>query len=494
MSRDTVLPDKQADFSGWYNALVRKSGLVEEAPVRGCVIFKPYGFALWERIKTILDKAFKETGHQNAYFPLLIPTSYLSKEAAHVEGFAKECAVVTHYRLKNNEEGKIVVDPAAKLEDPLVVRPTSETIIWSTYSKWIQSYRDLPLLLNQWANVVRWEMRTRPFLRTTEFLWQEGHTAHATEQEAHAEARQMHDLYTDFMRDYLALPVIQGEKSETERFAGALNTYTMEAIMQDGKALQLGTSHFLGQNFAKAFNVRFSDKNGQLQYAWGSSWGVTTRQIGALILTHSDQKGLVLPPKIAPEQVVIIPILRKKGTDNEALLTKVEALNSALLKEGIRVKVDTNEAVSPGWKYTQYELQGIPIRLTLGPRDLEAGSVELMRRDTGEKHTLPLDNAVATVGEVLEKMQGDMLEKATSFQKTHTVEVDSYDAFKEVLNQKVPGFILAHWDGTAETEKKIQEETQATIRCIPFEGEVQAGTCVYSGKPSARRVLFAKAY
>ena len=458
------------------------------------MILKPYGFAIWERMQRILDDAFKRTGHQNAYFPLLIPISHLSKEAKHIEGFAKECAVVTHYRLKSDDKKKIVPDDEAQLEDPLIVRPTSETIIWSTYNKWIQSYRDLPILLNQWCNVVRWEMRTRPFLRTSEILWQEGHTAHATKEEAKAETKQMHDLYADFAQDYLAIPVIKGEKTAHERFAGADNTYTIEALMQDGKALQLGTSHFLGQSFSKAFNVRFADQNGSLQHPWGTSWGVTTRLIGALIMTHSDQKGLILPPKIAPTQVVILPIFKKNSSDKQAIIDATEKLKASLEKENIRVKLDADPAHNIGWKLTQYELQGIPIRLAIGPRDLANQKVELTRRDTSQKEIIPQANIIATVQNTLADIQHNLLKKAKQFQHKHTTQVDNYEDFKKVLTQPIPGFISAYWDGTTETEKKIQEETQATIRCIPPTSTSEQGTCVYSGRPATQRVIFAKAY
>ena len=493
-SSKNVLPHPKEDFSAWYNALVKKAGLIDDAPVRGCMVLKPYGFALWENMKKVLDDAFKRTGHQNAYFPLFIPVSHLSQEADHVEGFAKECAVVTNYRLKTNEKGTIIPDPDAQLEEPLVVRPTSETIIWNTYSKWIQSYRDLPLLLNQWANVVRWEMRTRPFLRTAEILWQEGHTAHATAQEAQAEARQMHDLYADFITEYLAIPVIKGEKTAHERFAGALNTYTLEALMQDGKALQLGTSHFLGQNFSKAFNVRFSDETGTLQYAWGTSWGVTTRLIGALIMTHSDEKGLVLPPKIAPTQVVIIPICKKGNPENDKILAAVHQLQAKLEAAHIRTQVDTSPTHSPGWKFAQHELQGIPIRLAIGARDLERKTIEIARRDTQHKFNISQDSIVSTLQNMLNNIQESMLNKAQNFQQTHTTQVENYDDFQQALQQNIPGLISAHWDGTTATEQKIQQDTQATIRCIPLNNTQTEGTCIYSGKTSFQRVLFAKAY
>lgn len=493
-SNQRSLPLKNEDFSGWYNTLVKKAGLVSDSPVRGCMILKPYGFALWERIQKVLDQAFKRTGHQNAYFPLFIPLSYLSREADHVEGFAKECAVVTHYRLKGTEKGEVLPDPDAALEEPLVVRPTSETVIWNAYSKWVHSYRDLPLLLNQWANVVRWEMRTRPFLRTAEILWQEGHTAHATAEEAEKEARQMHDLYADFLHSYLAIPAIQGEKTAHERFAGALNTYTLEALMQDGKALQLATSHFLGQNFSKAFNVRFTNEKGDLQYAWGTSWGLTTRLIGALIMTHGDDQGLLLPPNIAPIQVVILPIVPARTTQQEAVWAKAEEIHAALQAQGIRSKIDRDESHTPGWKFAEYELQGVPIRLVIGPRDLETHRVELVRRDTREKRMASQDALPPLIEKLLSEIQEGMLQRAQSFQQAHTREVARYEDFKQSLQQEVPGFLSAHWDGTTETEKAIQQETQATIRCIVSKRLEENGHCIYSGKPSKGRVLFAKAY
>ena len=491
--KQNLLPARSDDFSAWYHTLVKKAGLIDDTPVRGSMILKPYAFSLWENIKNVLDTEFKRTGHQNAYFPLFIPLSHLSKEASHVEGFAKECAVVTHYRLKSNEKGHIIPDPTAELEEKLVVRPTSETTIWHAYSKWVQSYRDLPLLLNQWSNVVRWEMRTRPFLRTTEILWQEGHTAHTTQKEAHTKATQMHTLYARFIQDYLAIPAIQGEKTENERFAGACNTYTLEALMQDGKALQLGTSHFLGQNFAKAFNVRFADLNGTLQYAWGTSWGVTTRLIGALIMTHSDDNGLVLPPKIAPTQVIILP-LWKNDTEKEAVLTQAHTLKATLDKHHIRTQIDQSDTHSPGWKFAEYELKGIPIRLTIGPRDLAKKQVELTRRDKSQKHNVPQETMLPTVQAMLETIQHDMYQKAKDFQKHHTTTPKDYQAFKAQLQTKTPGLLLAHWDGTSETGKKIQQETQATIRCIPQDSPKVPGQCIYSGKPAAQQVLFAKAY
>lgn len=489
-----VLPRRDEDFSAWYHTLVKKANLIEESPVRGCMILKPYAFALWERMKETLDQAFKSTGHQNAYFPLFIPLSHLSKEADHVEGFAKECAVVTHYRLTTDEKGKIIPDPTASLEEPLVVRPTSETSIWHTYSKWIQSYRDLPLLINQWANVVRWEMRTRPFLRTAEILWQEGHTAHASAQEAQAEARQMHDIYASFVAEYLAIPAIKGEKTEHERFAGALNTYTLEALMQDGKALQLGTSHFLGQNFSKAFNVRYSDPEGAMQYPHGTSWGVTTRLIGAMIMTHSDDHGLVIPPKIAPIQTIILP-LYKKNQDNAAITSHAESLHALLQKHDIRSRIDSNEFQTPGWKFTQYELQGIPLRLSIGPRDIAAGTVEVYRRDTREKIHVSRENLIPTLQKLLYNIQKDLLDKATAFREAHTTTVEDYPSFQEVLKRPIPGFIHAYWDGTTSTEKKIQQATQATIRCIPQEKiAATPGTCIYTQKKSTQKVIFAKAY
>lgn len=487
------LTTRAEDYSKWYNELVIKADLAENSGVRGCMVIKPYGYAIWERMQAELDRMFKETGHQNAYFPLFIPKSYFSKEASHVDGFAKECAVVTHYRLKNAEDGSgIIVDPDAKLEEELIVRPTSETIIWDTYRKWIQSYRDLPLLINQWANVVRWEMRTRLFLRTSEFLWQEGHTAHATKNEAIEEAEQMMNIYAEFSEKYLAIPVIRGTKTESERFAGALETYCIEALMQDGKALQAGTSHFLGQNFAKAFDVKFAAKDGTLDYVWATSWGVSTRLVGALIMTHSDDRGLVLPPNLAPDQVVIVPIYRKEE-EFEAVDEVAVDLMKKLRAKGIRVKYDKRDTHKPGWKFNEYELKGVPVRIAIGPKDVEKGTVELARRDTLEKEFIANENVVEKVLSLMEEIQDTLYTKAASYRTEHTTEVATYEEFKSVLNGK-GGFILAHWDGTIETEERIKNETKATIRCIPIEGSNEPGTCIITGKPSERRVVFAKAY
>ena len=488
------LPKRSEDYSLWYNELVKKADLAENSPVRGCMVIKPYGYSIWEKMQAELDRMFKETGHTNAYFPLFIPKSYLSKEADHVEGFAKECAVVTHYRLKNDENGKgVIVDPEAKLEEELIVRPTSETVIWSTYKNWVQSYRDLPLLINQWANVVRWEMRTRLFLRTTEFLWQEGHTAHATKQEAIDESIQMMNIYAEFAENFMALPVIKGIKSASERFAGALETYCIEALMQDGKALQAGTSHFLGQNFAKAFDVKFATKEGGLEYVWGTSWGVSTRLMGALIMAHSDDQGLVLPPKLAPIQVVIVPIY--KGEEQlEEVRSKVESIQMGLKAKGISVKFDDRDTYKPGFKFAEWELKGVPVRFAIGPKDLENNTIEIARRDTGEKEVFDLSgNIVEKVEDLLSDIQSNIYKKAFVFRAENTVEVNSYEEFKKVLDDK-GGFISAHWDGTAETEEKIKEETKATIRCIPVDQVEEAGVCIYSGKPSNGRVLFARAY
>lgn len=487
------LTARNEDYSKWYNELVIKADLAENSGVRGCMVIKPYGYAIWERMQAELDRMFKETGHQNAYFPLFIPKSYFSKEASHVDGFAKECAVVTHYRLKNAEDGSgIIVDPDAKLEEELIVRPTSETIIWDTYRRWIQSYRDLPLLINQWANVVRWEMRTRLFLRTAEFLWQEGHTAHATQEEAIAEAEQMMNVYAEFAQNYLAIPVVKGTKTESERFAGALETYCIEALMQDGKALQAGTSHFLGQNFAKAFDVKFADRDGALDYVWATSWGVSTRLIGALIMTHSDDKGLVLPPTLAPDQVVIVPIYRKEE-EFEAVDKVAKDLMAKLKSQGIRVKYDNRDTQKPGWKFAEYELKGVPVRIAIGPKDVEKGTVELARRDTLEKEFVPSVDVVEKVVSLMEEIQTNLFDKAIAYRAEHTTEVDTYSEFKEVLDGK-GGFVLAHWDGTAETEEKIKNETKATIRCIPLDGQIEAGNCMVTGNPSSRKVLFARAY
>ncbi|WP_375578396.1 proline--tRNA ligase [Marivirga tractuosa] len=488
-----VLPKRSEDYSLWYNELVKKADLAENSAVRGCMIIKPYGFSIWEKMQRELDDMFKETGHQNAYFPLFIPKSYLSKEADHVEGFAKECAVVTHYRLKNDENGKgIVVDPDAKLEEELIVRPTSETIIWNTYRNWVQSYRDLPLLVNQWANVVRWEMRTRLFLRTAEFLWQEGHTAHATKQEAIKETEQMINVYADFAEEFMALPVIKGLKSESERFAGALETYCIEGLMQDGKALQAGTSHFLGQNFAKAFDVKFATKEGKQEYVWGTSWGVSTRLMGALVMAHSDDEGLVLPPRLAPIQVVIVPIY-KTEEDQQKIAEVAEKLKKSLKLKRISVKFDDRDTHKPGFKFAEWELKGVPLRIAIGPRDLENGTVELARRDTKEKQTVNIEGIESVIEDTLELIQQNIYKKAKDYRTANTYKVDTYEEFKTQL-EKTGGFISAHWDGTAETEEKIKEETKATIRCIPLDAKEETGKCIYSGKPSNKRVLFAKAY
>ena len=490
------LPKRSEDFSLWYNELVKNAQLADNSGVRGCMVIKPYGFAIWELMKEQLDKMFKETGHQNAYFPIFVPKSLFEAEEKNAEGFAKECAVVTHYRLKTDPENKskLIVDPEAKLEEELIVRPTSEAIIWNTYKSWIQSYRDLPLLINQWANVVRWEMRTRLFLRTSEFLWQEGHTAHATKQEAIAEAKQMHDIYETFAQDWMAMPVIKGYKSDSERFAGADDTFTIEALMQDGKALQAGTSHFLGQNFAKAFDVEFQTAEGKKEHVWATSWGVSTRLIGGLIMTHSDDEGLVLPPKLAPYQVVIIPFLNKKKQEqNEILLDKAYEIKSELAKLGIRVQIDTDVTKRPGFKFAEYELKGYPVRVVIGPRDLENNQVELARRDTKEKSLQNIDGIGNYIHNLLNEMQESLFNKAASYRDTHTTEVSTFEEFKDVLETKT-GFISAHWDGTEATEERIKEVTKATIRCIPLDAKEEAGTCIFSGKPSKRRVLFAKAY
>ena len=487
------LTPRSENYSQWYNELVVKADMAEQADVRGCMVIKPYGYAIWEKIQRILDDKFKETGVQNAYFPLLIPKSFLSKEAEHVEGFAKECAVVTHYRLKTNEEHTgVVVDPAARLEEELIIRPTSETIIWNTYRNWIKSYRDLPILCNQWCNVMRWEMRTRLFLRTSEFLWQEGHTAHATREEAEERARMMLKVYADVVENYMAVPVIQGVKSETERFAGALDTYTIEALMQDGKALQSGTSHFLGQNFGKAFDVQFVDKNNQLDYAWATSWGVSTRLMGALIMTHSDDNGLVLPPKLAPIQVVIVPIY-KKLEELAVISERVADIVARLRARGITVKFDDNDQKKPGWKFAEYELKGIPVRLAIGARDLANNSVEVARRDTLTKENMSLDGIEDKIVALLDDIQKTIFEKARAFRDGMITKVDSYDDFKRVLDEK-GGFVLAPWDGTPETEARIKEETKATIRCVPFGTPDEDGLDMLTGKPSKRRVLFARSY
>lgn len=485
------LTPRSVDYSQWYLDLVLKADLAENSAVRGCMVIKPYGYAIWEKMQRVLDDMFKETGHQNAYFPLFIPKSFLSREADHVEGFAKECAVVTHYRLKTSPEGGVVVDPEAKLEEELIVRPTSETIIWNTYKNWIQSYRDLPILCNQWANVVRWEMRTRLFLRTAEFLWQEGHTAHATKEEAIEETEKMVHVYEAFARDYMAMPVIVGLKSANERFAGALDTYCIEALMQDGKALQAGTSHFLGQNFAKAFDVTFSNKEGQQEYVWASSWGVSTRLMGALIMSHSDDNGLVLPPKLAPIQVVIVPIY--KGAEQlETISERISPIITSLKKRGISVKFDNSDNKKPGWKFAEYELKGVPVRLALGGRDLENGTIEVARRDTLTKETVSLEGIEDYIEDLLEQIQANIYQKALNYRASATKSVDSYDEFKVAIEQG--GFILAHWDGTPETEEKIKAETKATIRCIPLEGDKTPGVCMVTGKPSVQRVVFARAY
>lgn len=487
-----ALTSRSEDYSQWYQDLVIKADLAENSAVRGCMVIKPYGYAIWERMQRQLDDMFKETGHVNAYFPLFIPKSFLSKEADHVEGFAKECAVVTHYRLKNAPDGSgVVVDPDAKLEEELIVRPTSETIIWNTYRNWIQSYRDLPILCNQWANVVRWEMRTRLFLRTAEFLWQEGHTAHATREEAEEEARKMLHVYGDFAENYMAVPVVKGVKSASERFAGAVDTYTIEALMQDGKALQSGTSHFLGQNFAKAFDVKFADKDGKEEYVWATSWGVSTRLMGALIMAHSDDNGLVLPPKLAPFQVVIVPIFRSQE-ELDIINKRVESIVSKLKDLGIRVKYDNADNKKPGWKFSEYELKGVPVRLAIGARDLENGTIEVARRDTLTKETHQLEGIEPYIQELLNEIQANIYQKALDFRAESTVEVNSYDEFKEAIEKG--GFVMAHWDGTAETEEKVKQETKATIRCIPLEGDKTPGKCMVTGKPSAQRVVFARAY
>ena len=486
------LTKRSENYSQWYNDLVVKADLAEQSAVRGCMVIKPYGYAIWEKMQRQLDAMFKETGHVNAYFPLLIPKSFLSREADHVEGFAKECAVVTHYRLKNSPDGNgVVVDPEARLEEELIIRPTSETIIWNTYKNWIQSYRDLPILCNQWANVFRWEMRTRMFLRTAEFLWQEGHTAHATREEAMEEAVRMLNVYADFAEKYMAVPVIKGVKTANERFAGALETYTIEAMMQDGKALQSGTSHFLGQNFAKAFDVKFINKENKLDYVWATSWGVSTRLMGALIMTHSDDNGLVLPPHLAPIQVVIVPIYRKAEQLAE-VSAKVAPVVEALKAKGISVKYDDADNRRPGFKFADYELKGVPVRLVLGAKDLENGTVEVMRRDTLQKQTVPFEGIVDYVADLLEDIQDNIYQKARKFRDEHISVADSYDEFKEKI--EAGGFVLAHWDGTTETELRVKEETKATIRCIPLDGDETPGTCIFTGKPSARRVIFARNY
>ncbi|HCT29324.1 MAG TPA: proline--tRNA ligase [Bacteroidales bacterium] len=487
------ITSRKENYSQWYNDIVVKAGLADHSAVRGCMVIKPYGFAIWEKIQSQLDKMFKETGHQNAYFPLFIPKSFFSKEASHVEGFAKECAIVTHYRLKNDPNGKgVVVDPEAKLEEELIVRPTSETIIWNTYRSWIQSYRDLPILINQWANVVRWEMRTRLFLRTAEFLWQEGHTAHATKVEAIAEAEQMVNVYAKFVQEWMSVPVIIGTKSEAERFAGAVETYCIEALMQDGKALQAGTSHFLGQNFAKAFDVKFSSKEGTLDYVWATSWGVSTRLVGALIMAHSDDNGLVLPPKLAPTQVVFVPIY-KSEEELVKISEKVNELKKSIESRGITCLYDDRDNCKPGFKFAEYELKGFPVRIAIGPKDLEKGTVEIARRDTLTKQFVNQNGVAEYVENLLNDIQDNLFNKALNFRSENTTKVDTYDEFKRVLDDK-GGFVLAHWDGTKETEEKIKEDTKATIRCIPIDVQVEEGKCILTGKPSNKRVIFARAY
>jgi len=486
------LTSREEDYSQWYNELVGKADMAEHSAVRGCMVIKPYGYAIWENMQAALDKMFKETGHSNAYFPLFIPKSFFSKEASHVEGFATECAVVTHYRLKNDGKGNIIVDEDAKLEEELIVRPTSETIIWNTYKGWIQSYRDLPILVNQWANVVRWEMRTRLFLRTAEFLWQEGHTAHATAEEAIEETERMLDVYADFAENWMAVPVIRGKKTANERFAGALDTYCIEALMQDGKALQAGTSHFLGQNFAKAFDVKFTSKEGKLDYVWATSWGVSTRLIGALIMAHSDDSGLVLPPKLAPIQVVIVPIYRS-DEELEKISDLAKTLSNELKQKNISVKYDDRDTLRPGFKFAEYEMKGVPVRLAIGGRDLENGTIEIARRDTKEKQTISREGIVNHIENLLNDIQQSIYNKALKFRDENTRVANSYEEFKELLDTKA-GFISAHWDGTSETEKRIKDETKATIRCIPLNNKLEEGTCMVTGMPSSQRVLFARAY
>ena len=485
---------REDNYSQWYNNLVVKADLAENSAVRGCMVIKPYGYAIWEKMQAQLDKMFKETGHQNAYFPLFIPKSFLSREADHVEGFAKECAVVTHHRLMTNPDGPgVVVDPSAKLEEELIVRPTSETIIWNTYKNWINSYRDLPILCNQWANVVRWEMRTRLFLRTAEFLWQEGHTAHATMEEAIEETEKMVNVYAKFAREYMAVPVVVGKKSANERFAGALDTYCIEAMMQDGKALQAGTSHFLGQNFAKAFDVKYASKDGSLEYVWATSWGVSTRLMGALIMAHSDDNGLVLPPKLAPIHVVMVPIF-KTEEEHAAIIAKMEELKGELEKFGLSVKIDDRDNLRSGFKFAEWELKGVPVRVAMGPRDLANGTVEVARRDTLTKESMPLDGVAQAINALMDTIQQNIYQKALDFRAANTVQVDTWEEFKEKIEEG--GFLLCHWDGTPETEEKIKEETKATIRCIPLDTNVvmEEGKCIYSGKPSQQRVIFARAY
>lgn len=488
------IPTRQKDYSLWYNELVKKADLAEHSDVRGCMVIKPYGYSIWEKMQQALDKMFKDTGHSNAYFPLFVPKSLFEAEEQNAEGFAKECAIVTHYRLKSDPQrpGKLMVDPNAKLEEELVVRPTSEAIIWSTYKKWIQSYRDLPLLINQWANVVRWEMRTRLFLRTSEFLWQEGHTAHASSDEAVKETVQMLNVYSDFAENFMAMPVIKGRKSEGERFPGALDTYCIEAMMQDGKALQAGTSHFLGQNFAKAFNVQFTSKEGKLEHVWGTSWGVSTRLMGALIMAHSDDDGLILPPNLAPIHVVIVPIYKTED-EQKKISDKVEQIASKLRQQGYTVKYDNRDTQKPGFKFAEWELKGVPVRIAIGPRDLENGTVEVARRDTKEKKTMKMDEVAESIPALLNDIQQNIYARALKFRDEKTTEVNTYDELKKVLDEK-GGFVSAHWDGTVETELAIKEQTKATIRCIPLDAKEEPGKCVYSGKDSSRRVLFARAY
>jgi prolyl-tRNA synthetase len=487
------LTNKEENYSQWYNDLVIKADLAENSVVRGCMVIKPYGYAIWEKIQAELDRMFKATGHVNAYFPLFIPKSFFSKEAKHVEGFAKECAIVTHYRLKKDESGEgLIVDPTAKLEEELIVRPTSETIIWNSYKNWIQSYRDLPILINQWANVVRWEMRTRLFLRTSEFLWQEGHTAHATREEAVEETERMLNVYAEFAENFMALPVIKGYKTENERFAGALDTYTIEALMQDGKALQAGTSHFLGQNFAKAFDVQFTDKTGKLDYVWATSWGLSTRMIGALIMAHSDNNGLIIPPRLAPIQVVIIPIY-KNPEQLETISAVAMKIKVSLEAKGLSVKYDDRDNNKPGWKFANYELKGVPVRIAIGPRDIENMTVEVARRDTLSKETISMDKIEAHIPWLMDEIQKNIYFKASEFRNANTFKADNWDDFVNILDNQ-GGFIMAHWDGTSETEEKIKEQTKATIRCIPFNSPEEEGKCIYSGNPSKRRVLFARSY
>lgn len=489
-----TLTNRKDDYAQWYNDIVLKGGLADYSAVKGCMVIKPHGYALWENMRDELDKQFKATGHQNAYFPLFIPKSFLSKEAAHVEGFAKECAVVTHYRLKNDPNGGgVIVDPDAKLEEELIVRPTSETIIWNTYKDWIQSYRDLPLLINQWANVVRWEMRTRLFLRTTEFLWQEGHTAHASKEEAIEETKKMLEVYAKFAEDFMALPVVRGVKTANERFAGAEDTYCIEALMQDGKALQAGTSHFLGQNFAKAFEVTFRDKENNLDFVWATSWGVSTRLVGALVMAHSDDEGLVLPPKIAPLQVVIVPIFNKDPEAQAKITTLANDLMKSLKAQNVRVKFDDDDSTRPGWKFAEYELKGVPVRIALGARDIENKIAEVARRDTKEKGSVPLDGLAEYVIQLLSDIQNNMYERALQFRNDNTRKVDVWEDFVKILDEQA-GFVAAHWDGTSETEEKIKEMTKATIRCIPLNNEQEEGKCILTGRPSGQRVLFARAY